>query len=268
MARHSPSPLELSQLFLQKYGRPESIGWAPNQRLRFGYYSPADVYEATVAKLVRPGYSWIDIGGGQDIFPDNAGLARSLVSRCSLVVAVDPSENVRENDFVHERVQSLIEEYRSDREFDLATLRMVVEHVQEPERVVGAIRRLLRPGGLAVLLTVNLWSPIATISRLTPFRLHHPIKRLIWGGEEEDTFPVRYLMNTRRKLRGFFEAEGFREAEFRFLDDLSAFGRFRILNLAELSLWKLMSTLGLHYPENCLLGVYERGTDSAAAARI
>jgi ubiquinone/menaquinone biosynthesis C-methylase UbiE len=169
---------------------------------------------------------------------------------------VDPSENVHRNEFVHERVQCLLEDFRTDRRFDLATLRMVVEHAEQPKLLIGALDRLLLPGGLAVVLTVNLLSPIATISRFTPFWLHHPVKKLIWGGEEEDTFPVCYQMNTRRRLRALFEAQGFREAEFEFLDDLSAFGKFRWLNLVELSVWKLLKTCGVRYPENCLLGIY------------
>ena len=253
-----PAGSELEQLFLQKYGDPQRTGWAPRRRRRFGYALPADVYEALVSKLVTPGCRWIDVGGGHDVFPENPALARSLAARCSVLVAVDPSENVHRNEFAHERVQAFIEDYRTDRQFDLATLRMVVEHVDDPANVVRALNRLLRPGGRAVVLTVNLRSPITLVSRFTPFWLHHPIKSRVWGGSEEDTFPVRYRMNTRRALRRWFEQGGFREAEFAVLDDLSPFGGFRTVNLVELYAWKAMRTLGLPYPENCLLGVYER----------
>jgi hypothetical protein len=88
--------------------------------------------------------------------------------------------------------------------------------------------------------------------------MHHPIKSRIWGGSEEDTFPVRYLMNTRSTLRQLFEQAGFQEAAFAKLDDLTAFGRFRLLNIAELVAWKALNRLGIPYAENCLLGVYER----------
>jgi len=253
-----PSRVELEQFFLQKYGKPEEVGWAPRRRFRFGYYLPADIYEVVVGKLIGAGCAWIDVGGGRHVFPENPTLARLLVSRCSTMVAVDPSENVRENEFVHRREQCLIEDYHPDGQFDLASLRMVVEHVEQPEKVVQALARLLRPGGVAIVLTVNRWSPITMLSRFTPFGLHHPIKKLIWGGEEHDTFPVRYLMNTRHRLRHLFEAQGFQEVEFAFLDDLSAFGLFRGLNLAELAVWRLLKRFGLRYPENCLLGIYQR----------
>jgi SAM-dependent methyltransferase len=226
--------------------------------LQFGYYLPSDVYEAVVKQHVFIGCSWIDVGGGHHIFPENPTLSRSLATRCSLVVAVDPSENVNRNPFVHQRVQCLIEEYQTDRQFDLATLRMVAEHVVAPEKVVQALSRLLQPGGIVIILTVNLWAPITVISRLTPFKLHHPIKKLFWGGEVEDTFPVQYKMNSRATLHRLFSARGFREVRFAYLDDLSTFGRFKRLNYLELLAWRTFQKTGHYYPESCLLGVYQR----------
>ena len=54
-----PTPPEMEELFLQKYGDPETTGWAPRNRRRFGYYLPADIYEATVARHVRVGCRWL-----------------------------------------------------------------------------------------------------------------------------------------------------------------------------------------------------------------
>jgi 2-polyprenyl-3-methyl-5-hydroxy-6-metoxy-1,4-benzoquinol methylase len=253
-----PTRQELESMFMRKHGSADTVGWAPRRRFRFGYYLPADMYEAVVSRLVFEGCTWIDVGGGHAIFPDNAGLANELVARCARVVAVDPSENVHQNRFVHERAQSTLEEYRPGAQFDLATLRMVVEHVGSPERFVAALAGLVNPGGTVVVLTVNRRAPISLLSWLLPFRLHHPIKRLFWGGEEKDTFPVHYRMNTRADLRCLFEQAGFEERLFAKLDDLSAFGRFEWLNYLELLAWSVLRRLGLGYPENCLLGVYRR----------
>ena len=66
---------------------------------------------------------------------------------CELVVAVDPSDNVRRNPYANERVHSLLEDYHTDRTFQVATLRMVAEHVTDPHRLVQALHRLLRPVG-------------------------------------------------------------------------------------------------------------------------
>jgi SAM-dependent methyltransferase len=257
-----PSPQELKALFLQRHGRPEAVGWGPRRRFRFRYYLPAEVYELVVSKRVNPGCVWLDVGGGHAIFPDNPRLARELVSRCAKVVAVDPSDNVQQNEFVHERHQVALEEFDPSVQFDLATMRMVVEHVKCPESFVGALSRLVKPGGTVVVFTINRWAPIALVSRLTPFRFHHPIKQLFWDGEEEDTFPVAYRMNTRKILSRLFDQSGFEELAFAKLDDLSTFCKFKILNHIELAVWRGLKFVGLGYPENCLLGVYRRRSHS------
>lgn len=253
-----PSPGELEAVWEAKYGPRHDMGWAPTRRHRFGYYLPADVYETVVAGLVSEGTRWLDVGGGQVMFAHNPGLARTLAARARRVVACDPSDNVRRNRFAHEVAQCRIEDYRPDGSFDLATLRMVVEHVDDPWQFVRALARLIRPGGLAVVFTVDRGSPTAMISRVVPFRLHHAVKRVFWDGEEADTFPAFYRMNRQAHLRNYFTGAGFEEALAVRLDDLSVFSAFKALSYLELLVWQGFRALRLPYPEGCLLAVYRR----------
>jgi SAM-dependent methyltransferase len=244
--------------FRLKHGDPVAICTTPHMRLRFGYFTPDDYYEGLLAQLIQDGTTWLDVGGGRDVFPENPELARILARRCRLLVGVDPSENIQENSFVHERVQSVIEDYKREQGFDLATLRMVAEHLTRPSAAVAALARLVRPGGKVVIYTVNLWSPVALLAWLVPFSLHHTVKNLLWRTQENDSFPVVYAMNTRGRLRQLFARGGFKERFFAHLDDCRIFHRFRLLSLMETGSWKTLKAVGLRYPENCLLGVYER----------
>jgi hypothetical protein len=63
-------------------------------------------------------------------------------------------------------------------------------------------------------------------------------------------------MNTRATLRRQFAAVGMRETLFRALGDTRSTGRWRLLNTAELALWRALDAVGIVYPEHCLLGVY------------
>jgi hypothetical protein len=135
---------------------------------------------------------------------------------------------------------------------------MVAEHIADPEAAVTALARLTKPGGRVVVYTINRWSPVPIITWLTPYRLHHLPKRLLWGADPKDTFPVAYRMNTRGELRRLFERHSFRESEFGYLDDCRTFAGIRALLNLELGLWRCFRALGVTYPENCLLGVYER----------
>jgi len=249
---------DLKQLFVLKYGDPATTGWSPRRRLAFGYYLPADHYEALISKLVTPETDWIDVGGGGALFPDNEKLSDMLAKRARNLVVVDPSENIAVNPFPHRRARCLIEDFETDEQFDLATLRMVAEHITDPPAVARKLNQLLRRDGLVVILTVNRWSPVTLVSQALPFGLHHPIKQMFWGGEEEDTFPTAYKMNTRRQLRNLMSAHGFEEQHFAHLDDLSAFGQFKHLNYVELRVWRALKALDLKYAENCLLGVYRK----------
>jgi SAM-dependent methyltransferase len=255
----------LQSLFLVKYGSPLAVGWGPRQRLRFDYYTPDDMYEATVASYVEPGCFWLDVGCGRDIFPNNKVLARDLAARCGWLVGVDPSDNIDDNKLLHERAKTTIDQYETIRQFDLITLRMVAEHVTNPKMTVQSLARLLKPGGHLIIYTVNKWSPVSILSAVIPFRLHHRVKATVWQTEEQDTFPVAYLMNTRTQLRKLFSGSGFREASFQYLDDCRASCRFRTLNMVELSVRWLCRKVNIPYPENCLLCIHERVNEAATS---
>jgi SAM-dependent methyltransferase len=248
----------LQRLTLIKHGAEPNRGWGPALRMRFGHYTPDDYYESCVDSFVDDRTEWIDVGGGNAIFPSNPKLARLLGDRCKRLVAVDPSSNVNENPFAHECHQALLEDYENSRGFNLATMRMVVEHVVRPDEFVQKLSQLVRPGGKAIVYTVNYWAPVTLVSANTPMWFHHAVKRVLWHTREEDTFPVTYRMNSRTRLQKLFKGAGFREIYFRYLDDCRTFAQWRSTLTAELVLWKALNSTGLHYPETCLLGVYER----------
>ncbi len=251
--------LTIEEFFLARHGGTVAcLGRNPRICWRHGYFSPDVVYEFTVAELIKPATAWLDVGGGRDVFPSNQKLAYLLAARCRLLVSVDPSENVLENHFAHERVRCLLEYYETDHRFDIATMRMVAEHIEEPDRTLGALYRLLKPGGYVVVYTVNKWSPSSVVAALTPMSVHHIVKRFLWSTEERDTFPVFYRMNTHRQLKSAFQRNGFKEERFEHLNDCRSVAKWRITFTAEILASKLCTVIKVPYPENCLLGVYVR----------
>jgi len=247
-----PSVLEL------KYGPSEHQGPAPRLRQSFGYATPDDLYEAMVFSLVTPSTKWLDVGCGHSTFPRNQEGARVLADRCEVLVGIDPSENVHDNKIVHESRQCTIEEFSTDRQFDLITLRMVAEHIANPQAAVSALSRLTARNGSVVIYTVSKWSPAAIVAALTPLSFHHKAKKFLWDTEERDTFPTEYKMNTRRELSQLFSDAGFRETLFHRADDCRSFARFRSFEKAELLAWKALRSMGLRYPDSCILAVYQR----------
>lgn len=256
----SPSHAELVALFDRKYSRSSTMGWGPRMRRSFDYFTPDDQYEAVVDKLVAKGTWWADIGCGRDVFPSNPELAKLLSERCGFLFGVDPDPNIRDNPFINERFEGMIEDCDTSHRFDLITLRMVAEHIVDPARSIAKLVQLTKPGGHVVIYTPNKWAPVSVLAALVPNHLHYRIKRVFWGGEERDTFPTAFRMNTRDTLSRYFQAQGLQEVYFAYLDDCRTLGGFRALNYLELTAQRALRSVGLRYPENCLLGVYRKPT--------
>ena len=249
---------ELRRIFRLRYELKEELGATPATYKRFGYHTPESYYEALVDRLVSKETVWLDVGCGRALFPSNQALAYELAERCQHLVGVDPAPTILENSVVHETVQESIYEFRSDRKFDLITMRMVAEHIDDPVALLQTLAAVTRKGPVVVIYTIFSWSPIPLLTRITPFSLRHPLKKFLWFTEEKDTFPTSYRMNTRKQLGQLFEDGGFEEVFFDYLDDCRTLARFQPLLTAELAIWSTLRKASIRYPELCILGAYTR----------
>ena len=224
------------------------------------YVDPSDLYAALLDRIVTGGVQWVDVGGGQTVLPWNERFAAQLAGRTGRLVAIDPSPNVQMNPLVHERHQCRLEDYRGPGGFDLATLRMVAEHVVQPAELTRKLAELIRPAGLVAVLTPHRWSPASIAARLIPNALHPCFTRWLDGRVAEETFPTFYRMNTRTRLRQVCEEGGFTEERVWLLDDCSVLQQFGSVFLMQMGLSRVCRGLGIAYPENVLLGLYRRRT--------
>jgi 2-polyprenyl-3-methyl-5-hydroxy-6-metoxy-1,4-benzoquinol methylase len=252
------TPEDVAKVAATKYGDLGTGGWGPRLRSRFGYYTPDDWYEAVLDGLVARETEWLEVGCGRDILSSSPLGSRRLADRCRRLTGIDPSENINENPYVHRRERCALQDFTTTDTFDLITLRMVAEHVTDPESAVAALSRLCSTGGQVLIYTVDKYSPASLAAAVTPMQFHHRVKRILWQTQEKDTFPTAYRMNTRNQLRQFMEGGGFVEEGFMRLADTRTTNRFRLLNVMELSLWRGLRAFGLNYPENCLLGLYRK----------
>ena len=224
----------------------------------FRYFNPDDWYEALLDSLVSENTRWLDVGSGRDIFPSNQKLARELADRCQLLVGVDPDPNIHENEYVDEQHCSTIEEFRHPNEFDLISLRMVAEHIEDPSTAMSAIAQNASTGAHIVIYTVNKYSPAPIITRLTPYRIRHVIKHFLWRTEERDTFPTTFLLNSRRDIGRVMSEHDMDEVLFMRLDDCRSLARWRVTLFLELLVRSFLHVLRIPYPENCILTVYRK----------
>ncbi len=253
---YSPNPDELMALFKEKYGRRAKLGPGPELRLRYKYFTPDDHYEALVKRLLKPGEIWCDVGCGRDIFPSNAALARELADRSGYLYGVDPDDNIKDNPFLSEGFQGIVEDCPTTRRFDLVTLRMVAEHIVDPARALGRVAQLLRPGGRLIIYTPHKWAPMSIVASIVPFSWHNTLKRLLWDTEARDTFPIQYKLNCREDLLRHCSAAGLQELHYERIDDCRVTNNYLALNHIELQVRRWLRTARLAYPEACILAVY------------
>lgn len=92
--------------------------------------------------------------------------------------------------------------------FDLIVCKWVVEHLEDPAQEFRECTRVLRPGGVLVVLTPNARSFFTLISRALPYRVKQIFKGKLFAGHEEDTFRTWYRANTIPELEKLMHRVG------------------------------------------------------------
>ena len=100
---------------------------------------------------------------------------------------------------------------------DIIISRSVFEHLADPQAVYAEFSRVLRPGGVVVFLTANMWDYGTLIARLVPNRFHARIVAKVEGRAAEDTFPTEYRTNTRRDVERLALRAGLKIDAFEYL---------------------------------------------------
>ena len=100
---------------------------------------------------------------------------------------------------------------------DIIISRSVFEHLADPQAVYAEFSRVLRPGGVVIFLTANMWDYGTLIARLVPNRFHARIVAKVEGRAAEDTFPTEYRTNTRRDVERLALRAGLKIDAFEYL---------------------------------------------------
>lgn len=95
---------------------------------------------------------------------------------------------------------------------DLAVSKFLLEHLSDPGAFFNQVSSMLRPGGILVTLTPNIYyypySVNYLLSRILPQELRMGLVRLITGRTPEEIFPVDYLCNTPGRVKRELERAG------------------------------------------------------------
>lgn len=189
-----------------------------------GYLPVRDdaVCREMILSLIQKQHVVLDVGAG-------AGINEYAWFRghAAQVCGVDPDQRVFENIHLDEaRLGTGDKIPYPDRAFDVALAWNVVEHLATPEDVFREVARVMKPGGVFVVKTPNLWHYVTLAARLLPHSLHDFIISRIFRRTSPDIFPTFYRCNSEPTVRRLAASTGFKVREIRFLEPRPEYLRF------------------------------------------
>lgn len=207
---------------------------------RSSQYEYADVFRAEI--LDR--HDWLDIGCGRRPLPDwMARQQDEILSHARRKVGFDLDlDSLRDHSAYPDKVlASAYELPFAPRTFDLATANMVVEHVDNPARMLDEIRRVLRPSGRFTFHTPNRASMLIRLASFAPDGLKKLLARVLENRKAEDVFPTHYCFNRKGEIQQLAEQHGFRVITLSLVNTTALTSHFGPLAIPELLWLRLIS---------------------------
>ena len=220
------------------------------------------LYREAVSRHVAPGDRVLDLGCG------HAGWLAPELACASFTVGADPDlDALRRNAFIRDRVAAVGELLPfANGAFDVVVSAWVFEHLADPRLATAEFRRVLKPGGRLVFLTPNAWNYNVWLIRLVPNRLHDFFTRRLYRRQDRDTFPVRYQLNSARRIEGEMQKAGFRRLEFQLNGDPTYLGLNRLLFAITRRLERVLELRPFRPARVHLIGAYKLADGESSSA--
>jgi len=109
--------------------------------------------------------------------------------------------------------------------FDVVLCYDVVEHLARPAQTFAEFWRVLKPGGLCVVKTPNLYGPSTLAAAVLPHAAHLAVHRGL-GTREGSVFPTLFRCNTRAQLGAALAASGFETEALYTVDETAGYFAF------------------------------------------
>lgn len=203
-----------------------------------------------VNALLRPDMLVVDYGAGRGQFVEDqsAPLRRDLQNlrgKVGRVVGLDVDEAVLSNPTVDEA--HVIEPGAplpvESQSVDLILSDYTFEHLDDPVMVGTELTRILKPGGWICARTPNRLGYIGLGANMIPNGFHRRVlKRLQPTRKEEDVFPTRYRLNTKKALRRHFPPERYEHLVYAVSTEPLYFGNSP-------TMWRAMAGINSRTPQ-------------------
>jgi len=221
------------------------IYWRLQRTIAPGLKSSQFAYEEELSRRVGRDVRWLDLGCGHAVLPSWRQQAEQhLVERCGVLVGMDfDLPSLKAHRTIRRRVRGEIGRLPFESgSFDLVTMNMVVEHLNDPLAQFQEVHRVLAPGGVLIFHTPNALSYAVMAARLIPDGIKTKLVSLLEGRREEDIFRTHYRANTEGAIGQIAAVSGFHIADLRMVVTDAVFATVPPLALFELIWLRILMT--------------------------
>ena len=149
----SPPPVELlGKIYPSNYY--SFVTKKKNIVFRFKEWLDRNYFKKLLRKIQSPEIKLLDIGGGTGWLADLLKKTDPRISH-SQVVDIDSKARELAEKNGHDYFEGTIEEFETEKKFQLILMLNLVEHVADPLRVLQKASELLAPGGIILVKTPN-----------------------------------------------------------------------------------------------------------------
>lgn len=234
------------QEFYREEYRRLNPGWKDSQTI---YHEILDIYTKEDTRI-------LDVGCG------HSDLLKQVHNKTLHTYGIDPDKKaLGKNKFIKNKVVGSADNLPFQNNFfDLVISSWVLEHLENPGKVFQGIYRVLRPGGKVIFLTPNVWNYNVWFIMLIPNKLHNYFTRKLYGRQENDTYPVRYKINSVRKINKTLLPIGFKKIQLILNGDPSYISFNGLLFKLACLIERLFKTKLLSFAKVHIIGIYEKPT--------
>ncbi len=199
--------------------------------------------------------TWLlDIGCGHGDF------LRSVYSKTKHAYGIDPDKNaLARNTAIKNRAAGIADHLPFPHDvFDLVVSSWVLEHLDNPVNAFREAHRVLKPGGKVIFLTPNAWNYNVWIIRMIPNAFHDFFTRRLYNRQENDTYPVRYKINSIGTIDRVLTSVGFGKSRIILNGDPTYIGLNRPLFKVASAVERLLDTEPLQRAKVHIIGIYQK----------
>ena len=178
------------------------------------------IYEDILRHYSLDSGYWLDLGCGHQLLPPwRLDQERALVQRAELFVGLDHQyDALKKHDTIRHKIHGNISQLPfKSKCFDIVTSNMVFEHLREPRAQLQEVSRVLKPGGLLIFHTPNVFGYGTLIARVIPKSIKARLCYMLDGRKEEDVFPTYYKINSTRSIKRVAQSLGFETRDIRLI---------------------------------------------------